>query len=275
MCAALSVTLGMGIFSACAGTSENNNEEEELPPLPADTQVIKNGNFEFFNDMTKKEKTERRDLINAPTSWTFSSGSPSSNAASGIVNADEWTSLTKSSYSLIPESERNTTDDEGNTVPVKSGTLSTSVANSAVEHWDEASIYDRLEFYDFYGISSSSAFELYDDYKYGISFKDVKDLATEVGTELKLYDDAKLEEEDADGNEKTPETGVLMIHNHRTSEYTRGTAQSYTSGTTITLNAGTVRVAGITRYAKGGCLRLGQDDEPLPFQHRERQRERR
>ena len=239
MCAALSVTLGMGIFSACAGTSENNNEEEELPPLPADTQVIKNGNFEFFNDMTKKEKTERRDLINAPTSWTFSSGSPSSNAASGIVNADEWTSLTKSSYSLIPESERNTTDDEGNTVPVKSGTLSTSVANSAVEHWDEASIYDRLEFYDFYGISSSSAFELYDDYKYGISFKDVKDLATEVGTELKLYDDAKLEEEDADGNEKTPETGVLMIHNHRTSEYTRGTAQSYTSGTTITLNAGT------------------------------------
>ena len=238
LCAALSVTLSLGVASACKSKTENKNEDEDTASMPTDTQVIKNGNFEFFSEMTKEEIDERRTFINSPANWTFYAGTPSSYTASGIVNADEWDYMTKSSFSLIRDGDRYVEDEDGNKTEAGKGTVKLSDAASAyaVENWDKASLYDRLEFYDFYGIDSESEFELYKDYAYtSIDFEDVKYLREEAGEKLSLYDDAKLS--DADGAKQEP--GVLMIHNHRTSDDVRGTAQYYTSGTTITLNAGT------------------------------------
>ena len=133
------------------------------------------------------------------------------------VAQDEWDSLTKSSYSLIsPE-----------------GTADSDAIAFGYTHWDEASIYDRLQFLDEYDDeldklgSSSAEKKLFNKYNYSVDFEDVENLRAELGEKVALRNDDKTD------------TGVLMIHNSRTSDGVRGTAQYYTSGTTVTLKAGT------------------------------------
>ncbi|MDE7158600.1 MAG: hypothetical protein K2N74_03410 [Clostridiales bacterium] len=213
---ALSGALSMGILAACA--SEEPDEEPEEAVAKTDTQLIKNGDFEFYGEMTK-ELGDKRSLINTPTSWSFTSGSPSSDTKSGLINVaqDEWDSLTKSSFSLISAD----------------GTANADAISYGYAHWEEASIYDRLQFVDKYSTaigelsSSSDESKLFNKYSYSIDFEDVENLRGELGDKVALHD-----------SEKT-DTGLLMIHNSRTSDGVRGTAQYYTSSTTVTLKAGT------------------------------------
>ena len=176
--AALSATLALGAVSACATQPVTPEEPGDDTPTPTDTQPLKNGNFEFYKEMNK-EFAEKRDLINSPSSynWSFSQGSPSSVADSGIVKTDEWAELAASKFSLIREEDRKTTNDDGEEVEAESGTLTTAAADYATAHWEEASVYDRLEFYDFFGIDDEDEFALYEDYPYTISFDDVKELS--------------------------------------------------------------------------------------------------
>ncbi len=236
----LSASFSLGLVSAC--TPQATEPEEETPSTvsTADTQLLKNGNFEFYSERDEEFK-DKRDFISSPDSWSFSSGSPSSETASGIIRTDEWGKYSVSTHSLIPESAR--TDADGK--EVTSGTLTDAVASDAIAHWDEASIYDRLEFYDFYKIDSQDEFSLYDDNHYSIDFNDVEYL-NEVKN-LGVHENAKEDEK-----------GLLMIHNHRTSDGVRGTAQYYTSSTSITLSAGTaaevsvwVRTSNLYHYAAG------------------------
>lgn len=215
--AALCASLALGFFAACAPEQEEDDPQEDAV-AKTDTQLIKNGDFEFYSEMTKELK-DKRALLNSPTSWSFTSGSPSSDTKSGLVNVatEEWDSLTKSSFSLIsPE-----------------GTAASDAIAYGYTHWDEASIYDRLQFLDEYDdevddLSASSAEKkLFNKYKYSIDFEDVETLRADLGDKVALRSDDKTD------------TGVLMIHNSRTSDGVRGTAQYYTSGTTVTLKAGT------------------------------------
>ena len=251
LCIALSATLSLGILSAC-GKKPAEDDDEEDTTLPTDTQLIKNGDFEFYNEMTKEEQDERRTFINSPTSWSASAESPSSDSSSGIVNAEDWAYMTKSAKSLIREEDRTTTNDDGETVPAEPGDVefSDEAKKFALDNWDEASLYDRLEFYDFFDIDADSGFDKYDDYKYSIDFDDVRYLAEEAGEELGLH---YAEGEDEAGS------GVLMIHNHHytSTEQVSGTAKYYTSSTDVTLNAGTaakvsvwVKTIGLKHYDK-------------------------
>lgn len=215
--AALCASLSLGFFAACAPENDEDEQQDEAV-AKTDTQLIKNGDFEFYSEMTKELK-DKRALLNSPTSWSFTSGSPSSDTKSGLVNVaqDEWDSLTKSSYSLIsPE-----------------GTADSDAIAFGYTHWDEASIYDRLQFLDEYDDeldklgSSSAEKKLFNKYNYSVDFEDVENLRAELGEKVALRNDDKTD------------TGVLMIHNSRTSDGVRGTAQYYTSGTTVTLKAGT------------------------------------
>ncbi len=221
----LSATLTLGIVTACAVPANENDDEGKTPTLPPDTQLLKNGNFEFYSEMTEKKQDERRDFINSPNNWTFSSGSPSSDASSGIVNLADWKYMSESTFSLVPAEEDRVDDPE----------LTASVVSYADAHWDEASLYDRLEFYDYYDIDSKSEFEKYGDYDYSLDFDDVKKLKEigEKGDPLDLYEKEGRKTDGSDGD-----SSILMIHNDRSSDYVLGTAQYYT-GTTVTLSAGT------------------------------------
>ena len=70
---ALTATFSLGVFAACGGgeTSDNDTDDDTNVTAPTDTQAIKNGNFEFFSEMTEDDLSERRNLINDPTSWTI------------------------------------------------------------------------------------------------------------------------------------------------------------------------------------------------------------
>ncbi len=209
----LSATLSLGVFAAC--TPEETPVEEDPKPSVNDSQLLKNGNFEFYGEMDEEDVSKKLNLISSPNDWTFSSGSPSSDTASGIVDITEWDYLSRR------------------------GTELTTVED-ALAKWETNSVtaYDRLQFYKDQSITSADSFELYDDYKYSIDFEDVEYLheVTDSGA-FRLHDhDAQVE---------AGETGILMIHNRRTSDGVRGTAQYYTSSTTITLNAGTAAKVGV------------------------------
>ena len=82
----MAAVLSLGVFAACNNPDDGKEEEEEeSAAMPADTQLLKNGNFEFYSEMTKEED-ELRAILNTPTSWSFSSGSPSSDTKSGLLD---------------------------------------------------------------------------------------------------------------------------------------------------------------------------------------------
>ena len=224
---ALSASLTLGVLAACTAPDNTTEDEEEETTSQTDTQKIRNGNFEFYSEMDVEDKKEKLDLISSPTSWSFTSGSPTSDTTSGIIDTTEWNYLSASGRAL------------------------TSVAD-AYAHWndDEVTAYDRLKFLDEFEDeiddldSDSAEAKLFDEFTYSIDYEDVEYLS-EISKAPTPRTDA------AEG-----ETGVLMIHNRRTSDSVLGTGQYYTSSTSISLDAGTsakisvwVRTDDLTHYS--------------------------
>ena len=223
---ALSASLTLGVLAACTTPDNTTEDEEEETTSQTDTQKIRNGNFEFYSEMDVEDKKEKLDLISSPTSWSFTSGSPTSDTTSGIIDTTEWNYLSASGRAL------------------------TSVED-AYAHWndDEVTAYDRLKFLDEFEDeiddldSESAEAKLFDEFTYSIDYEDVEYLS-EISKAPTPRTDA------AEG-----ETGVLMIHNRRTSDSVLGTGQYYTSSTSISLDAGTsakisvwVRTDDLTHY---------------------------
>ncbi len=216
---ALSATLSLGVLAACGGNETPPEEEEPEVSTPTDTQVIKNGNFEFFSEMTETKLSERRNLINDPTSWSITTVSPSSDTKSGIIDtkAETWDYLTKP------------------------GRAFTDI-DDAYEHWDDEDVtaYDRLKFLDEHDTeigeleSGSDRRVFFDAYRssgdesYSIDYEDVENLAADFPHGITLHEGAK-----------EGDTNVLMLHNTETSDGVLGTATYATSSTTITLKGGT------------------------------------
>lgn len=243
--AALSVTLAaslsLGIFAACTSdTTDDGTTDEETTTTQTDTQKIRNGNFEFYDEMNDA-LADKRDFIASPTDWTFSSGSPTSDTASGIIDVSEWQTLSASGSSFFAGITEDSDFD--------------AILNDVVSHWEDSdvTVYDRLRFYSLFEDeiddldSSSDAAELFDDYQYSIDFEDVEYLS-ELTTAPTQRTGA------AEGD-----TAVLMIHNRRTSSDVLGTGQHYTSGTTITLEQGTS--AELSVWVRTDALEYGKDGQ--------------
>ncbi len=239
----VATSLSLGILTACTDDTQDTDDDDTTVSA-TDTQLIRNGNFEFYSDKDVEDVIEKYGVVNSPNNWTFGAGSPTSDTASGIVDTADWSYFTKTGgYNFSTY----TKDDEEVTTFAS--------IEEAAEHWedDNVSAYDRLKFLEIYEDeiddldSGSEAAELFDEYSYSVDFEDVEYLAEDLGESLTLHDDAAQRE--------NGDTSVLMIHNRRTSENVLGTAQRYTSGTTITLKAGTaakvsvwVRTDALTHY---------------------------
>ncbi|MDE6274376.1 MAG: hypothetical protein K2L87_04950, partial [Clostridiales bacterium] len=217
---ALSATLSLGFLSACGDPVE---EEKDPPASKADTQLIKNGNFEFYSDNNLTDTKEKLNLINTPDSWSRSTGTdgngnsaPSSDATSGIINTAEWDNFSKASRKFESKED-------------------------ALAHWTDEGVtaYDRVKFYRDFDVNSKDDFEYYDDYKYTVNYDDLKYFSGfETGTDENKKTVEGIANPGTHDNSET-DTSVLMIHNRRTTNSVSGTAQYYTSSTTVTLSAGT------------------------------------
>ena len=165
--AALSLSLALGTFTACKSGDDSDDDDDETTASRTDTQLIKNGDFEFYGEMDK-ELTDKRAFINSPNNWSFTSGSPSSNTSSGIINTnkEEWDAYTDLVHRLVPEED----------TPEEEKPSDAQAISEAMAHWSEASVYDRLQFLDYYEeaikdlSASSSEKKFFNDYKYSIDF---------------------------------------------------------------------------------------------------------
>ena len=84
----VATTLSLGVFTACSDGSDTS-DDEDTTVSQADTQLLRNGNFEFYSDKDVEDVIDRHGVVNTPNNWTFSAGSPSSDTASGIINTME------------------------------------------------------------------------------------------------------------------------------------------------------------------------------------------
>ena len=208
------------IFAACTddtdSSSDSSSSSSASTSNKTDTGLIKNANFDF----TTLSNTTA--IGTSVTGWTRSvnsvaSGSAvSSKAASGVIDtsADSWKYLTTSNYT--EEQIKNMSDAD------------------AIKNWDNFTVKDKLAFYDAWNDRDEN-----DDKK--------------IAKEFKKYEAINVDEDDipvpsignpgtrpvADG--ETLDSKILMIHNEystSSTSKTMGTAQKYTSSSTVTIPAG-------------------------------------
>lgn len=244
------LSASMVSFAAC--DNSDNTDPDQNKTTRTDTCAIANGDFEYFTD------DNQLTLINSPSGWTKASGTDksgntasSSSTASGIVDTDKtlWNSVTTINQNLVD----GFTDWKADVPDVK------KAMSAAEKVWSDMNINDRLYFYDLledaitaYNKAKSdtvsmSDFKYYDDYRYSVGYDDVpscENPGTHKGTyeydsEAKSYAFTDLDGKTTTGiKAEDADSGVLMIHNHRSTD-NYGTAQKYTSSTTVTLEAGT------------------------------------
>ena len=202
-------------FASCKDDDTTDNtddtETEDTTEIEDDGLLITNGGFETFN------KKDGLNLIGTSVNgWTRStntatSGSAlSSKSASGIIDTedDAWNDLTTSKLGELKASEL--------------------TEEQAKEKWSSMSAKDKLDYYK--------------------AWKDNDDNDDKEISDLEFYQAFNIDDEDLPtcANPKTHDnstenTNVLMIHNHyyNSSYETIGTAQKFTSSSTVTVQAGT------------------------------------
>ncbi|MBQ8323089.1 MAG: hypothetical protein IJX91_03900 [Clostridia bacterium] len=233
----LSLLMGtstMAAFASCTDdssssidSSDSSTEEE----TDEEDLVITNGDFETFDD-----KDGLNPIVTSVTGWTRSVNSAtsgtalSSKAASGIIDtADKaWKDLTETE--------------------LKDTNPSALTEEQAESLWDTMSTRDKLEYYAAWKKANSDG-KIAEDLSFYESFNiDDEDLplnVSEAGEKTPIanprthdYEAGKEIVEDEYGKTHTK---VLMLHNeYSNSSYSDlGTAQKFSSSTTVTVNAGT------------------------------------
>ncbi len=219
---ALMMTSSFTALAACNDSEDSSSTDsttDDSTVTETDDSHINNGSFEFVNWNSGKNL-----IITSPTGWSRSTNSAtsgtavSSKSASGIIDtdADAWDNFTKSS--------------------LPAGTTAPTTADEAKNLWSEMSAYDKLQFYKAWDDADYE--EKLEDQEFYDASKDkfnvdIDDVPTVENPGIHpTFDDNGdvVDNEDADSN-------VLMIHNAYTNGV--GTAQKYTSSSTITLQSGT------------------------------------
>jgi len=199
-------------FASCGGNSGKEVDDSEVSSTPTDSDRILNGSFEFYDDNDGKSL-----IITSPKNWSKSTGSSSqgsaspSKTASGIVNTEKWDEYFKSA--------------------LPAGTAAPKTEEEAKALWSSMNAYDKLQFIQTWEEADKDNdkedLSFYDSTtdNFNVDFEDIPDCEN-PGTHYA-----------ADATDKDDNTGVLMLHNSYSDH--RGTAQKFTSSTTITLEAGT------------------------------------
>ena len=232
------VSTAGAMFASCAdgdessstSSSEETKEEEETR---TDDGVIKNANFDFtkINDKTV--------IGTSVTGWSRSVNSQNnaSKSTSGVIDTAKWdymttTTKTKEQLEAMTEAE-------------------------VIDAWENFTAQDKLTYYDVWKAKeenkgktlSTSTFEKYESLNV-----DAEDL------ELPATNPGKV---------GTNDSNILMIHNHyyyssSTKEKVIGTAQKWTSSSTVTVPAGTS--AKVSVSVKTAELTMATTGTPSEFE---------
>lgn len=219
-------------FAACtdnadSSSSSSSSSTEDTTNDKVDNGTIKNSNFDFTNlTDTVKIGTSVTGWSRAVNSVTTGSA-PSSKSASGVVDTktEKWNDLTT----------RNKTDEDIAAMEIK----------DAVAAWDSMTTADKLAFYkDWKAREKNKDLDIDDEFE---EYK--KDSYQSFNVK---YEDLPIDTETSEAlaNPETPagatDTQILMIHNNTGSKDSSGnysagtgTAQKYTSSSTVTVPAGT------------------------------------
>lgn len=212
-------------LTACGGGGDDSSSSSSSTSTEAtvnDTQKVKNGGFETFNTNDGKNA-----IGTNVTGWgtvnklsTSTGSSLDSQAESGIIDTDAeaWKTLT-GSYFNNPDDVKDLTETEAENL------------------WEDLTTKDKLAYYDAWKEANKDkkiTDELKDFYTaFNVDSTDIPDCKN-PGTHLKEGDEGYGED-----------TNVLMIHNEypaKNADATYkgvGTAQKFTSTSTVTVEAGT------------------------------------
>ncbi|MBE7079497.1 MAG: hypothetical protein E7380_06560 [Clostridiales bacterium] len=231
----LMLTSTAALASACSedtetdsSTTDSSSTTTDTSTSVNDTQLIKNGKFEIFD--TNKGLNA---IGTSVTGWTRSVNSATtgtaltSKAASGIIDTDAeaWEKLVG--------------DYDGN--------VANLTEEKAKEIWDNLSVKDKLAYYEAWKNANKDG-TIADDLDFyeafNIKAEDIPDCEN-PGTHHKEGDEGYGED-----------TNVLMIHNkYPDKDTTTGTAQKYSSSSTVTIPAGTA--AELSVWVKTSDLTCG------------------
>ncbi len=221
----LLMTASVGVaFTACDNDEESDSttdtetetdKDEDDEVVVTDEELIVNSTFAL------NKYDETKPIVTSTTGWTRSTNSvasgtaSASDAASGVidVNDEKWADLTTTGIDVAP---KDLTEEQ------------------AKAKWDSMTTKDKLEYYE--------------------AWKDNDDNDDKKITDLDFYESFNIDVDDLpfvqDANEnKTPltnpgarpesqDTRVLMIHNEKHTDTYIGTAQKFTSTSTVTVKAG-------------------------------------
>ncbi len=203
-------------LASCSDTdSSSSSSSSSSTTTKVDNGVIKNAGFEMDD---YKESTP---IITSVNAWTRSvnsvtSGSAlSSKAASGVIDTTKWSDLTKVNF--------------------KGEDFTKWTEEKAEKEWEKMSLSDKLAYYEAWEDTNEDDDKELEDLEFYESFNiDLDDIPDCANPKTHDWSDTSLTDEDFESN-------VLMIHNeYSNSTYNDiGTAQKYTSSTTVTVEANT------------------------------------
>lgn len=242
--AVLATSCALAFAPACSTTSDST-EEDENTSTKQDTQLIKNGNFEFYDD------NDGTYFISSPDNWTIGTTGNSSNSMSGIIDTSKsgWDELTDPELPEKLETNDDLDDDDDNKVDYNGALTDDLPFANPHEATNTDETTDEREY-------------IANPYTHEYSYDADGNILNAAGEKVTTY-------EDEDGNvyldeehTKPLETSVLMMHNYRKSYYT-GTESYCQSSSTVTLEASTA--ASISVWVKTSNLYFdGATNERTP-----------
>ena len=243
-----------GIASACGNNTEDEDEKDKTT-TKEDSQLLKNGNFEFFTiPEKKKDGNEPVYLIKTPDSW--SRGGTSSYTMSGIISTSEtaWEKMTDEN--LEADLDYNNKLDSSSSDYLSQYIDYNGMKSSDVLYQDT---YDALRKDEDLEEGEERNLSRIENPKthYNVREENGKLICTVDGEDKPVFVDEKgeyfLEYDEAKNEYKQPISNVLMLHNYATSR--NGIAQNYSS-VEIELPANTA--AEISVWVKTDFLRFSQ-----------------
>ncbi len=218
--AAIATSCLIGV-AACTTTPDKDNNEDDKTVTKQDVQLIKNGNFEFYDD------NDGLYPISSPDNWSSGSNGSSSGAMGGVINTSKksWDYLTDPELPKTLEANNDLDSDDENKKDYN-GALE---GDMLYKNTHKGTLKDDDEDKDTTYIDNPFTHE----YKYdndGNIIKSDGSVQTTYEKDGKTYIDEECTQEF--------ETSVLMLHNYRSSYY-NGTETYFSSSSTITLEART------------------------------------
>ena len=249
--AAMAVATSFAMFAgACSQPPADSGEEDTDTSTRVDEQVLKNGNFEFFED------NDGTYVIGTPDNWSSgtATGATASHSKSGVIGTDgaSWSELTDPELpqKLWDNAELETDDENYVNYSADPEDLPFRDPASAIVKAEEDDEEDYIaEGAEYIANPHTHDYRWDGDKLYGADGNEITYYEDEDG---KLYTSADF----AEGTEI--ESNVLMIHNY-VDDDKQGSATYYNSSTTLTLEANTA--AKISVWVKTSDLYFGGNND--------------